>query len=138
MPVHQLLVYPVATFAPMGESLESIEQFANAAPLNAAALEWFGIYYLASPDDAANPYASPLGASDLSELPPATIIQAQIDPLQSQGTVYAEALEAAGVEVSRHLYEGVSHAFYGMTAIVDKAAEAVAQSATELKTAFGM
>jgi acetyl esterase len=137
MPIHQLLVYPVATFAPEGESLESIEQFANAAPLNAAALEWFGGFYLPNPDDAANPYASPLEADDLSGIPPATIILAEIDPLQSQGFVYVEELEAAGVAVSTHFYEGVTHEFFGMTAVVDKAADAVAVSASELMAAFG-
>lgn len=138
LPVHQLLVYPVATFAPEGESLESIQEFANAIPLGAAGLEWFGSYYLADPADATNPYVSPLLAEDLSGIPPVTLIQAEIDPLQSQGTVYGDALEAAGVTVSRHFYEGVTHEFYGMTTVVDKAAEAVEVSATELRAAFGL
>ncbi|MDQ3613058.1 MAG: alpha/beta hydrolase [Chloroflexota bacterium] len=138
MPVHQLLVYPVATFAPEGESLESIEQFATAAPLSAAALEWFGMYYLPDMSAAMDPYASPLLAEDLSGLPPATVIQAQIDPLQSQGTVYAEALEAAGVPVTRSLYEGVTHEFFGMGQVVDKAAEAVEEAAAALRSSFGM
>lgn len=136
MPIHQVLVYPVATFAPTGEAAESIETFANAMPLNAAALEWFGSYYLPNPDDANDPSASPLNAADLSGLPPATIIQAEIDPLQSQGTVYAQALEDAGVDVTRTLYKGVTHEFFGMGALVDKAAEAVAVVAGRLQEAF--
>ena len=137
MPLHQVLVYPVSTFAPEGESLESIQEYATAIPLGAAGLEWFGMHYLADPADATNPYASPLLATDLSGLPPVTMIQAEIDPLQSQGTVYADALEAAGVTVSRTLYEGVTHEFFGMTTVVDKAAEAVAQVATEVNAALG-
>ncbi|MDQ3657582.1 MAG: alpha/beta hydrolase, partial [Chloroflexota bacterium] len=137
MPLHQVLVYPVTTFAPEGESLESIQEYANAIPLSAAALEWFGMHYLADPADATNPYASPLEAADLSGLPPVTMIQAEIDPLQSQGTVYADALEAAGVTVSRTLYEGVTHEFFGMTKVVDKAADAVDQVATEVNAALG-
>jgi acetyl esterase len=136
MPVHQVLVYPVTTFAPEGEATASIEQFANAAPLNAAALEWFGQYYLADPAAASDPNVSPLNAADLSGLPPATIIQAEIDPLQSQGVLYADALEAAGVAVTRTLYEGVTHEFFGMGAFVDKAADAVAVVAEQLGTAF--
>lgn len=137
MPVHQVLVYPVTTFAPEGESLESIQEYATAIPLGAAGLEWFGSFYLADPADATNPYVSPLEAADLSGLPPVTMIQAEIDPLQSQGTVYADALEAAGVTVSRILYEGVTHEFFGMTTVVDKAAEAVEQVATEVSAALG-
>lgn len=136
MPVHQLLVYPVTTFAPEGEAAESIEAFANAMPLNSAMLEWFGSYYLPDPTLASNPYVSPLAATDLSGIPPVTLIQAEIDPLQSQGTVYGDMLEAAGVTVSRHFYEGVTHEFFGMGMVVDKAADAVMQSATELQASF--
>lgn len=136
MPVHQGLVYPLVTFAPEGEATESIETYANAVPLNAAALDWFGSYYLTDPSEASDPFTSPLDVDDLSGLPPATIIQAQIDPLQSQGTLYAEALEEAGVEVTRSLYEGVTHEFFGMGAVVDKAADAVAELAGELQAAF--
>ncbi len=135
LPVHQGLVYPLVTLAPEGEALKSIETYANAAPLNAAALDWFGSFYLADPADATDPFGSPLLA-DLSGLPPATIIQAQIDPLLSQGTLYAEALEEAGVEVTLSLYENVTHEFFGMGAVVDKAADAVAELAAELKAAF--
>jgi len=137
LPLHQVLVYPVTTFAPEGESLESIQEYANAIPLGAAGLEWFGTFYLADPADATNPYASPLLATDLSGIPPVTMIQAEIDPLQSQGTAYADALEAAGVTVSRTLYEGVTHEFFGMTTVVDKAADAVEQVASEVNAALG-
>lgn len=137
MPIHQVLVYPVATFAPEGEQTASIEQFADAKPLNAAMLEWFKSYYLPNATDAQNAYASPLLASDLTGLPPATVIQAEIDPLQSQGTAYAQALEAAGIEVTATLYTGVTHEFFGMGSVVDKAKEAEMEAAEALMTAFG-
>lgn len=136
LPVYQVLVYPVTTFAPEGEAAESVELYANAKPLNSAQLEWFASYYLADPADAANPLVSPLTATDLSGLPPVTIVQAEIDPLQSQGTVYADALEAAGVQVLRHFYAGATHEFFGMGAVVDIAQEAVAQVAADLQQVF--
>lgn len=136
LPVHQLLVYPVTTFAPEGEAAMSVEQFADAKPLNAAMLEWFGSYYLPTPEDATNSEASPLEAESLSDLPPTTVILAEIDPLQSQGTVFAQALEEAGVDVSLTLYQGVTHEFFGMGAVVDKAAEAVAEAAGRLTASF--
>lgn len=136
MPVHQVLVYPVATFAPEGESTKSIKEYAEAKPLNSAQLDWFTKHYLPKSTDASNPHVSPLKASDLSGLPPATIIQAEHDPLQSQGTVYADKLKAAGVDVTVHLYKGTTHEFFGLGAVVDKAKEAVDQVATELKAAF--
>jgi len=135
-PLHQLLVYPVATFAPAGEAAESVTQFGDARPLNAAALQWFGSYYLPDPALAADPSVSPLDSADLAGLPPATIILAEIDPLQSQGRLYGEALQAAGVEATVTLYEGVTHEFFGMGAVVDKAADAVAEAAEALQAAF--
>ena len=136
MPVHQVLVYPVATFAPMAEEMNSIVQFADAAPLNAAMLDWFKSYYLPNAADAENAYASPLLATDLSGLPPASVIQAEIDPLFSQGTAYAEALTAAGVETTVLIYTGVTHEFFGMGTVVDKAMEAEMAVAEALTTAF--
>lgn len=136
MPVHQLLVYPVATFAPEGAAAESVGRFANAKPLNAAMLQWFASYYLPDPALAAEPAASPMSASDLSGLPSATVIAAEIDPLQSQGQLYAQALTDAGVETSYSLYEGVTHEFFGMGAVVDKAKEAETEAASALLAAF--
>jgi len=136
MPIHQVLVYPVATFAPMGEEMNSIMQFADAAPLNAAMLDWFKSYYPPDAADAENAYASPILATDLAGLPPASVILAEIDPLQSQGQAYADALTAAGVETTATLYTGVTHEFFGMGTVVDKAMEAEMAVAEALTTAF--
>ena len=136
LPVHQLLVYPVATFAPAGEAAESVTQFGDARPLNAAALEWFGSFYLPDPALASDPSVSPLDTADLTGLPPATIILAEIDPLQSQGVAYARRLEEAGVDTTLTLYQGVTHEFFGMGAVVDKASDAVAEAAAALQAAF--
>lgn len=137
LPVHQLLVYPVATFAPEGDAAVSVEQFAEAKPLNAPMLEWFGSHYLPDPSAASDPMVSPLNAADLSGLPSATVILAEIDPLQSQGAVFAQALIDAGVDTTFTLYQGVTHEFFGMGAVVDKAAEAVAEAAARLRASFG-
>lgn len=57
-------------------------------------------------------------------LPPVTIINAQIDPLREDGALLEAALKKAGVKVDRHVYAGVTHEFFGMAAVVDKAAQA--------------
>lgn len=136
-PIHQVLVYPVATFAPEGDQTQSIEQFVDAVPLNSPMLEWFGSYYLPDPSVATtDPYVSP-AIADLTGLPPATVILAEIDPLFSQGEIYAQQLTDAGVETTVTTYEGVTHEFFGTGAVVDKAAEAVAEAAAALRAAFG-
>jgi len=133
LPVHQLLVYPITTYAPEGEAAESIATFGQAAPLNAALLPWFQQFYQPDPTTVT---ASPLAAADLSGLPPATLVAAEIDVLQSQGRVYADALEAAGVDVEYTLYEGVTHEFFGLTMVVDKADQAVQAAAERLRASF--
>jgi len=136
MPVHQLLVYPVTTFVPEGEGAEAIEQFATAQPLGAGLLQFFGDLYVPNEADRQSESASPLLAADLSGLPPATIIAAEIDPLVGQGQQYADALEAAGVDVTYSLYMGVTHEFFGTGAVVDQANDAVAEAADRLTAAF--
>ena len=137
MPVHQLLVYPVTTFLPEGEAAASIEEFALAPPLTAGLLQYFGDLYVPNEADRENPSASPLLAADLSGLAPATIIAAEIDVLVGQGQQYADALEAAGNDVTYTLYPGVTHEFFGLGALVDEANEAVAEAAGRLKKSFG-
>ena len=73
---------------------------------------------------------------DLKGLPPTTIITAQIDPLRSEGKAYADMLEQAGVAVRHKNYEGVTHEFFGMAAVVDIAKEAQQFVAKGLNEAF--
>lgn len=74
---------------------------------------------------------------DLQGLPPVTIINAQIDPLQSEGEIIAERLAAAGVEVEQMTFDGVTHEFFGMGAVVPQAQEAVDMESAILREAFG-
>ena len=132
MPIHQLMVYPVTQ---IGKKTPSYYENWNAKPLNVPMMGWFGKYELKNKAQGKNKYMSVLHAN-LKGLPPATIISAEIDPLRSEGSDYAIALEKAGVPVKRMLYTGVTHEFFGMGAVVDKAKAAVAFSAMRLKEAY--
>lgn len=134
-PVHQVLVYPVADMT--GAPAPSVAENAEAKPLNKAMLDWFGKHLLAKPEDAKNPRLTLLLAGEeLKGLPPATIVLAQIDPLRSGGEMLAKALTEAGVPVKVSTYEGVTHEFFGLAAVVDKAKQAQDVVAGELKAAF--
>ncbi|MBD8022974.1 alpha/beta hydrolase [Microbacterium gallinarum] len=65
--------------------------------------------YLARPQDAREPYASPLRAPSHAGLPPAVILTAEYDPLRGDGEAYGAALRAAGVDASVVRYMGVTH-----------------------------
>jgi acetyl esterase len=82
-----------------------------------------------------------LVSADLKNLPPVTIINAEIDPLRSDGDMLADKLKAAGNNVTHKVFAGVTHEFFGMDAVVAKAAEAqdfaVAQIAKGLGAVIG-
>ncbi|WP_226011227.1 alpha/beta hydrolase [Halomicrobium salinisoli] len=131
---HQLLVYPVTTDA----ALPSREANAEGYGLTTAEMEWFDEKYVRHSVDAANPYAYPLKARDLSGLPPATVITAGFDPLLDDGVRYAERLDAAEVDVEHLNYEAMIHGFFGMLDLdIDAAHDAIERSAARLRDSFG-
>lgn len=134
MPVHQVLVYPVASTS---MNTESYRQHAQAAPLNAAMMKWFFEQTMAKEEDWKDPQINLLDAQSLAGLPPTTIITADIDPLRSDGELLAKKLRSDGVSVQLKNYEGVTHEFFGMGAVVDTAREAVNFAAGNLKAALG-
>jgi acetyl esterase/lipase len=105
-PVHQLLVYPVA-----GNDLNtpSYQENADAKPLGRKDMEWFIAHVFSPKEQSADPRINPVGRSDLTGLPPATIITAQIDPLRSEGQTYAENLKKAGIKVNAINVDGLTH-----------------------------
>ena len=130
-PVHVVAVYPVADTGPTDAKVT----YAAAKPLNTPMLDWFFKNTLASPDQAKDPRLN-LVTADLKGLPPTTIILAEIDPLHDDGTHLADKLKAAGVTTDLKEYEGVTHEFFGMGAVVADAAAAEAYAADKLKAAF--
>jgi len=132
-PVYQLLVYPITNY---NFNTPSYLEQAMAMPLDRPTMMWFFMYYLRTPADGANPYVSPLRAPNLRGLSAATVITDQFDPLRSEGEAYAARLRAAGVAVQATRYNGVTHEFFTMSAVVDEARQAVAEAATGLRSAF--
>ena len=132
LPIHQLLVYPIANY---DFNTESYNEYAAAVPLDKPSMQWFFGHYLPDPSFGANPLISLVNAN-LTGLPPTTIISAEIDPLQSEGLLLAQRLTAAGVKVVQKTFIGTTHEFFGMAAIVPQAQEAQKLASSELKKAF--
>lgn len=132
IPVHEVLVYPIAQ-ADM--NTKSYQAYANAHPLNKAMMAWFTQKYVSAMAEAKDPRISLVNAN-LKGLPPTTIITAEIDPLNSDGMMLADQLKAAGVAVDSKNYDGVTHEFFGMAALVPEAKDAQAYAAEQLKKSF--
>jgi acetyl esterase len=132
-PLAIVSVYPIAG---TDTTTPSYVENAEAKPLNRAMMSWFFDQYLNGPQDRADPRVN-LVAANLEGLPPTTIINAQIDPLRSDGEMLARKLDAAGVEVQQKTYDGVTHEFFGMGKVVDAAMAAEEMAAAALRKAFG-
>ncbi len=131
--VFQLLVYPATE---RNFETESCRENANGYLLTTDSMKWFWDHYLGSEEDAANPYAAPMVADDLTGLPPALTVTAEFDPLRDEGEAYGRRLQAAGVPATNSRYDGMIHGFFSMSGVVDKGREAVLEASTALKAAF--
>jgi len=117
----QVLIYP--TLAPPSTTdYASYRTFADGPLMTRRELEWFWQHYLRGPQDATDPLAAPLHASDLTGLPPTTIFVAQLDPLHDEGVAYAEKLGAAGIAAELVVIEGAAHGFWWMDKVMSQAA----------------
>ncbi|MEJ5990339.1 alpha/beta hydrolase [Ramlibacter sp. PS3R-8] len=132
MPVHVLSVYPIAQTQ---LDTPSYVQFQDAKPLNRPMMRWFLNQAARFPADLRDPHLD-LVRAQLQGLPPVTIINAAIDPLLSDGAMLEAALQRAGVPVQRRVYEGVTHEFFGMAAVVQDAKAAQAFAGQRLREAF--
>ncbi|MDQ0965973.1 acetyl esterase [Flavobacterium sp. W4I14] len=132
LPVHQVLIYPIAQ-ADM--NTESYKMYEKAKPLNKAMMGWFMEKYLTTMIEVQDPKISLVNAN-LNGLPSTTIITAEIDPLHDDGVILADKLKAAGVKVNSKNYEGVTHEFFSMALLVPEAKAAQAYAADQLKAAF--
>lgn len=116
---HQVLVYPV-TDADFGRP--SYLAASNQHMVDRRAMMWFFAHYAPQADVRSDPRVSPLRASDLSGLPPATVLLASNDPLHDEGAAYAAALAAAGVSVRSRTVDGQMHGFFSLVNILPGAA----------------
>ncbi|MEO2004488.1 MAG: alpha/beta hydrolase fold domain-containing protein, partial [Candidatus Poribacteria bacterium] len=130
----QVLNYPVTN---CDFTTPSYTDNAEGFGLGRQAMEYFWEQYLASPTQGVEPYASPAQAADLSGLPPALVLTAELDPLRDEGEAYAHTLQAAAVAVSCTRYDGLIHGFLGQTHAVPEADQAHTQIAEALKAALG-
>jgi acetyl esterase len=132
--VAQVMFYPATNLLEL--TTDSHRDFADGYGLTRAHVEFFRDSYLPEPADRKSPYASPLLAESLENLPPAIVITAGFDVLRDEGIAYAERLEAAGVPTLHTDYPTMIHGFVTMDRVFGEAEEAIDAAAAVLSKAF--
>ena len=130
---HQVLFCPV-----IDHNFErgSYQEFADGYGLTKLGMEWFWDNYLGPDGNGSHPYASPIKAENLSELPDATVIVAECDVLRDEAEDYAEDLKNAGVDIRLTRYEGVLHGFNCQPGHINAAESALDEAADRIKKSF--
>ena len=130
----QLLVYPVTDG--VNFNTDSYHENGQDYMLTADSMHWFWNHYAPNAEDRRNPYASPLLADSLADLPPALVMTAEYDPLRDEGEAYARKLVEAGVPAELIRYDGLIHGFFGQARTIQAAAEPMARACQALKEAL--
>ena len=100
-------------------------------------MAWFFKHEASTKSDLNDPRLNLVEAANLKNLPPVTIVTDEIDPLMSEGHMLAKKLESVGVKTKLKNYNGVTHEFFGMGAVIKEANDAEDFVAEQLKQSFG-
>lgn len=127
---YQLLIYPCN-----GSDLDSESMIANETGfgLSRQGMCWFWEQYLNETEDRSNPYAVPHSALNYAGLPPTILITAEYDVLRDDGRLYAQKLQAAGVEVTYRDFPGLIHGFFNYGKYIDEGIAVRDYFAAEIK-----
>ncbi|TDQ80800.1 acetyl esterase [Dongia mobilis] len=123
----QALIYPALTAAPTP---------GGSGDMSPAAVSHYLQAYFGGQDLSANPYAMPLSAKSLVDLPPAYILTAELDPIRFHGEDYARRLRHAGITCSYTCASGLPHTFLRMLHLSSRAAGAFADLCDATKAAL--
>jgi acetyl esterase len=129
----QLLVYPVMCRDFAGASRT---EFAAGYVATARDMDRVWGHYLSHPDQARDPYASPLLASSFKGLPPAHVIVAECDLLRDEACSYVERLQAAGVPATLTCFDGMVHGFMAFAGAIGRARDGFQDAGAAVRAAL--
>jgi acetyl esterase len=131
---YQVLIYPL-TSAVTGD-LPSHAEFGEGYVLSKKAMRYFSAHYFGASGRAPDFRGAPLLARDFSGLPPALVLVGYYDALRDDGVAYADAMAAAGNQVTLVHYAGLSHGFINMGAFLSAGRLALDQVTAALRRAL--
>jgi acetyl esterase len=111
MPAGQLLIYPV--IEPFFDT-ESYRKYSTGYVNTRDAMQYYWRQYLDDKMPSPEYLVAPARAESHEGLPPAIVVTAGFDVLQSEGASYAQKLRAANVPVLHRDYPGLFHGFLTM------------------------
>ncbi len=135
IPDHLLLITPQLT-----TTLDSPSMSENrrSNPLDRRTVDWAQDTYTDTNQDLRDPRLDILprltrGAAETSQLPPTTIVLAEIDPLRSDGEALAATLTASAIPTAIRIFPGTTHDFFGLGKSIPEAASAEQYAADQMK-----
>jgi len=130
----QMLVYPV-----IDDRMEtaSMKAFSATPVWNSGSNAQMWNHYLGVKRDYVSNYAAPGRATDLSDLPPAYVMTAELDPLRDEGITYAQRLMQAGVPVELHCFSGACHGFDLLAPAIELSRRAIDEQVAAVVRALG-
>lgn len=131
--VHQVLIYPATDLTTM--KTVSHREFADDHFLTRRDLQYFYVNYVGE-SDSSEPRLSPALHPDLTDLPAATVITGECDPLRDEGEAYALAMSEAGNSVTAVRFKGQVHPFVYIGGVIEDANVARRLIGSQLKAAF--
>ncbi|MEO0373847.1 MAG: alpha/beta hydrolase [Cyanobacteria bacterium P01_A01_bin.17] len=133
-PIAQILIYPNTDLNADTDSWRELD-FLHPSQSRENFLKQVELY-TPDPEQRTLAYASPLHASDLSQLAPALIITAELDAQRDEGEAYAHRLREAGGFVTHTRYPGVIHGFFQLGGAIASGKVAINEVAGFLRLHF--
>jgi acetyl esterase len=99
-------------------------------------MKWFREQYLRDEKDITSPYASPLLAKNMEDLPAAFIVVGEHDALRAEGEAFGKKLREAGVSVNVYCQVNKGHLAGDFARATEEASEAVDLSVAVLREVF--
>jgi acetyl esterase len=128
----QLLEVPVLDLG--RPDTDSRREITELFPIFAAADLLIAERYPGPEADPGDPRISPLKAFDLTGLPPALLLAADVDPVRDDAVLYAARLAQAGVPARVRVFPGIVHGTEGFTLLLAGARDWLSECVTALRT----
>ena len=129
----QVLLYPATDLTLTSPSVDAMP---DAPMLRRSSMEWYGRQYVPQGRPSSipldDPRISPLHARDHTELPPALLLAAGLDPLRDDAVRYAQVLRTAGVTTTYVLYPEALHGFAALPLFEPAARQGVSEIVAHL------